>query len=117
MANELLLKSGTPRTSAPILVELSESTAGGAQLRVEKLDPPRETFFMEMKGFGKAKQAEFILSLPGKYRLTTASTNQVIEVQPQKDVPIFIELGLLSFLVLFFLTGAVLWAKMEKKKI
>lgn len=114
MATGLELVTGAPRTSAPIVIEDSSPEAGVEYITVESVGNKTQPFTINYKKVEGKHLAEFILFLPGKYKVTSGEKSILLYVEQQRDLSFLSEMVLLVPFVLVILLGVVLWTKKKK---
>lgn len=101
-------------TGRPITVVVPAATVG--ELRVVPLKAgAAQAFEVPMKEISGEKVGQFLLSLPGSYRLEMAGDQKEIVVPLQENLSLGLELGIFFFVVTLTVLRMVLWMRKRPK--
>lgn len=73
-----------------------------------------ETFVVPLTEREGHTEGQFMVSFPGKYRLTLGKLTREIHVEPQRDLTFQAEFGFFSFAVVILVGGMVVWLRKQK---
>ncbi len=68
-----------------------------------------EAFMIEATQVNGQWVAQFMISMPGKYRLSSSRFDEEINVLPKAELRFFAEFGIFSILIFTALGGIALW--------